>query len=395
MRRSLGIDLGTTNSVAACGGQVLPLVDGATRSTLLPSVVSILPPTAAEPRCLVGAEARLRRAIDPRNTLYGSKRLMGEAWTSYATRKFMEHYPHTLVASEDGGVLFDTRAGRVNPEQVAARIVSELCIRSAVTPGELPTVVAVPTSFKDSSRRATARALKIAGFESVRLIEEPVASAIAYLQRANLRYAAVYDLGGGTFDLAIIDCSEFPFRVLSSEGNPYLGGDDIDRALAEAVADGVLRKSGWDLRTDPVTFARLMMACEDAKIALETQESVQLDLSAVDPAAPSQVANAVVDRAALEAACVPLIQRTFLHCDSVLGQAGLRARDIQAIFLAGGSTRLGILRHMVSEYFSRKLRSDLDPEHVVALGASIAAARPELWPLLNKPKPIAPSEEAV
>ncbi len=383
MRRSLGIDLGTTNSVAACSGQVLPLVDGETRSTLLPSVVAFLPGSASESRLLIGAEARQRRALDPRNTIYGSKRIMGEGWTSYATRKFIEHYPHKLVPTEDGAVQFETRAGRLRPEEVASHIVTQLCARSAITPGEVPTVVAVPTSFRDSARQATLRAMAHAGFDSVRVIEEPVATAIAYLQRANLRYAAVYDLGGGTFDLAIIDCSSFPFRVLSSEGNPYLGGDDIDRALAEAVAERVLRSSGWDLHSDAVTFARLILACEDAKLALDTQESVALDLSVIDPAAPTQVSSVVVNRAMLEAACVPLIRRTFGHCDSVLGQAGLRARDVQAVFLAGGSTRLAILRQMVGEYFGRKLRSDMDPEHIVALGASIAAARPELWPLLN------------
>lgn len=384
MRRSLGIDLGTTNSVAACSGQVLSLVDGETRATLLPSVVAFLPGAAGGPaRLLVGAEARQRRTLDPRNTLYGSKRIMGESWTSYASRKFIEYYPHTLVPTDDGGVQFETRAGRIRPEEVAAHIVRQLSARCAVTPGEISTVVAVPTSFRDSARRATLRAMSMAGFTDVRVIEEPVATAIAYLQRANLRYAAVYDFGGGTFDLAIIDCTNFPFRVLSNEGNPYLGGDDIDRALAEGVCEQVLRSSGWDLRSDAVTFARLVLACEDAKLALGEQESVLLDLMAIDPAVPASVAAPRVDRTMLDAACIPLIRRTFGHCDSVLSQAGLRARDIQAVFLAGGSTRLPILRQMVSEYFGRKLRTDMDPEHIVALGASIAAVRPELWPLLE------------
>jgi molecular chaperone DnaK len=381
MRRSLGIDLGTTNSVAARSAQVLPLVDGEAPSTLMPSVVALLPGGGA----LVGADARGRRAFDPRNTIYGSKRLMGEAWTSYATRQFQAQYPHELVPAADGGVQFETRAGRIRPDEVAALMVSHLCMRGAVQPEGLSTVVTVPTSFREASRRATLDAMARAGFHEVRVIEEPVATAIAYLQRASLRYAAVYDLGGGTFDFAVIDCSSFPFRVVGHEGDPYLGGDDVDRALAELVCEHVLRGAGWDLRSEPVTFARLVLACEEAKCALATEPASRLDLTAIDPAAPPSVTEFVLDRSMLDAASVPLIRRTFGHCDAALSRAGVRARDIQAVFLAGGSTRLPMLHSMVSEYFGRKLRADLNPEHVVALGASLAAARPELWPLLEAP----------
>jgi molecular chaperone DnaK len=379
MRRSLGIDLGTTNSVAARSAQVLPLVDGEARSTLMPSVVSLLPGGGA----LVGVEARRRRAIDPRNTIYASKRLMGENWTSYATRQFREQYPHELAPCAEGGVEFVTRSGRVRPVEVASLIISHLCMRSEVQPDDLSTVITVPTSFRESSRHATLDAMARAGFADVRVIEEPVATAIAYLQRSSLRYAAVYDFGGGTFDCAVIDCTNFPFRVLGNEGDAYLGGDDIDRALAEMVCERVLRSVGWDLRSEPVTFARLVLACEEAKCGLAEHEVQRLDITAIDPAAPPALTEALVDRAMLEAAAAPLIRRTFGHCDAVLSKAGLRARDVQAVFLAGGSSRLKLLQSMVSEYFGRKLRSDLNPEHVVAMGASIAAARPELWPLLE------------
>lgn len=379
MRRSLGIDLGTTNSVAARSAQVLPLVDGEARSMLMPSVVSLLPNGST----VVGAEARLRRAQDPRNTIYASKRLMGEGWTSYATRQFREQYPHELVPSPDGGVQFETRAGRLRPVEVASLIVSHLCARSAITPDDMSTVITVPTSFREPSRRATLEAMAHAGFSDVRIIEEPVATAIAYLQRASLRYAAVYDFGGGTFDFAVIDCTNFPFRVLGNEGDAYLGGDDIDRSLAEMVCERVLRTVGWDLRSEPVTFARLVLACEEAKCALAEHEPQRLDITAIDPAAPPGLTEMFVDRSMLEAAAGPLIRRTFGHCDAVLSKAGLRAREVQAVFLAGGSSRLSVLQSMVSEYFGRKLRSDLNPEHVVAMGASIAAARPELWPLLE------------
>jgi molecular chaperone DnaK len=379
MRRSLGIDLGTTNSVAASNAQVLPLLDGDRRTWLMPSVVSFLPNGGA----VVGDAARERRPIDPLNTVYSFKRLMGELWTSYATRQFADQYPHALSACASGMVQFDTRAGPIQPSALATLIVSHLCMRSMVHPAEAPTVVTVPSSFHEPARRATLDALTHAGFTEVRLIEEPVAIAIAYLQRANLRYAAVYDFGGGTFDLAIVDCSTFPFRVLGHSGDPYLGGDDIDRALADLVAEKVLRSVGWDLKSEPITYARLVIAVEAAKCALADQEQVPLDIASIDPAAPPMLTDVVVDRPLLEAAAVPFIRRTFGICDEVLSEVKLHARDLQAVFLAGGSTRLPMLNGMLSDYFSRKLRRDLDPEHVVALGASIAAARPNLWPLLE------------
>jgi molecular chaperone DnaK len=308
---------------------------------------------------------------------------MVEHWKWYATRLFREDYPHELAPAREGGVHFVTRAGAIRPEEVAALITSHLCMRAEVQPQEHATVVGVPSAFHDAARKATLRALARVGFHEARVIEEPVATAIAYLQRSNLRYAAVYDFGGGTFDLAIIDCSSFPFRVLSHAGDPYLGGDDVDRALAERVADHTLRTSGWDLRSDPVTFARLQLACEQVKCALSSEASCALDLAEVDPAAPP-LPPAHIDRDMLREVSEPLIRRTFSICDQVLGEAGIRARDIQAVFLAGGSARLPALHAMVSEYFGRKLRSDLIPEHVVAIGASMAAARPELWPLLEQ-----------
>lgn len=380
MRRTLGIDLGTTNSVAACNARVLSLLDGDEHVSLLPSVVGFLPNGGAA----IGHDAKVRRPIDPKNTIYSSKRLMGEAYTSYAVRKFREQYPHDLSPTEDGTVQFETRAGAIRPSAVAALLTSHLCMRAMFHPAEVPTVVTVPSAFHDRAREETIIGMLQAGFTEVRLIEEPVATAIAYLQRANLRYAAVYDFGGGTFDFAVIDCGRTPFRVLGHGGDPYLGGDDIDRALAEVVAERVLRSSGWDLRSEPTTFARLVLACEAAKCQLAEQQSTTLDIASIDPAAPPRLTAVELDRATLDAVAVPFIRSTFGICDEVLSQVSLNARDIQAVFLAGGSTRLPMLKEHVQGYFGKKVRSDLNPEHVVALGASMAAARPELWPLLDR-----------
>lgn len=379
MRRSLGIDLGTTNSVVACNAQVLSLLDDGVHGTLMPSVVAFLPNGGAT----IGASAKTRRVLDPKNTIFASKRLMGETWTSYVTRQFRAQYPHDVAPCPGGGVQFQTRAGAIRPLEVASLITSHLCMRAAFHPAQVPTVVTVPSAFREPARDATMSAMRQAGFTDVRIIEEPVATAIAYLSRANLRYAAVYDLGGGTFDFAVIDCSRFPFRVLGHGGDAYLGGDDIDHALAGIVADYVLAAFGWDLRSDPVVFARLILACEELKCELSRSDTALLDLSVVDPAAPPHLTQASLDRALLADAAEPFIRRTYGICDEVLSAVSLHARDIQAVFLAGGSTRLPTLHGMVSEYFGRRLRSDLNPEHVVALGASMAAARPELWPLLD------------
>jgi molecular chaperone DnaK len=243
-------------------------------------------------------------------------------------------------------------------------------------------VVTVPSAFRDDARLATMRGLEQAGFTHVHLIEEPVATALAYLERSSLRYAAIYDLGGGTFDFAVIDCSRYPFQVLGHAGDPYLGGDDVDLALAQLLAEGVLRSHGWDLRSDVITFARLIMVAETAKCALSRQNVVSIDITQVDDAAPTEVAPLELDRTMLESAALPLVQRSFGICDEVLRNVGLKARDIQAVFLAGGSTKLPMLANMVSAYFGRRVRSDLNPEHVVAIGASMAAARPDLRSLL-------------
>ncbi|MCA9609726.1 MAG: Hsp70 family protein, partial [Myxococcales bacterium] len=200
---------------------------------------------------------------------------------------------------------------------------------------------------------------------------------------SNVRYAVVYDLGGGTFDLALVDCSRYPFRVVAHAGDPYLGGDDVDRILATRVAERVLTEHRWDLAADPVTFARLVAACETAKIALTEQPRVLFDLGDVDPAGPWSSAPCAVGQEDVAGIAQDLVRRTFALVDHVLADANVRARDVDAIFLAGGSTSLPGLKDMVGQYFQKRARHDLDPMHVVAMGASLAAARPNLARLLD------------
>ena len=241
----------------------------------------------------------------------------------------------------------------------------------------------VPAGFDEARRRATLQAVAPSEFGSVSLIEEPVATALAYLDRSNLRHAAVYDLGGGTFDIAIVNCDEHPFRVLADRGDLYLGGDDVDRAISLDVVDRVLEEFGWDLRSNPVVFGRLLMAAEHAKCQLATTNAATIDLAAVDPAAPDVLQHAVITRDEVQSLVHGLVRRTFSLCDEVLSAASLHTRDIDAVFLAGGSTLLPGLRETIQAYFGKTPRYDLDPMQVVGIGASLAAARPEMSVLLE------------
>ncbi|AKF04536.1 Hsp70 family protein [Sandaracinus amylolyticus] len=378
--RTLGIDLGTTHTVAAATASIVPLRgDSAKGNSLLPSIVAF-PPAGG---VLVGQAARERRGNDPANTIVSAKRVIGRSYSSYSVQRYLERSAVPVVRTSSGGTAFETRAGIVTPVDVATHVLRELAQAGQMDPSRLSAVVSVPAAFAEPERAATVEAVRAAGFAEARVVEEPVATAIAYLARSSLKYAVVYDLGGGTFDVAIVDCSKYPFRVIAHGGDAYLGGDDVDLALAELVADRVLRESGWDLSTDDEVWQRLLIEAERAKLRLAVEEHTTIDLAVVDPAAPTQLTTLGIDRRVLRDRAEDLIRRTFLICDQVLCDAGIRAREVDAVFLAGGSTLLPGLRDDVREYFGKRARFDLDPMHVVAIGASVAAARPDLSALLD------------
>jgi len=378
--QTIGIDLGTTNTVAAANAGVLPLRRDVLATPILPSVVAYLP--TGETR--VGAPARERRALDPKNTIYSAKRVIGAGWHSYRAQEFRSHYPFDFVQTETGGIAFQTRAGVRTPVQVATELLTQLSRGVEVEPAATDAVVSVPVAFGETERAATLVAMREAGFARARYIVEPVATALAYLDRNDLRHAAVYDLGGGTFDMAIVRCDVPSPYVTAFGGDPYLGGDDVDRALADFVADRVLRDHGWDLRGSAEVFARLTLDAERAKLELTGADSAQIHPTLVDPAAPAELTPVTIHRAALLEIGATLIKRTFAICDEVLGKAGLGVNDIQAVFLAGGATLLPGVRDQVAAYFGRKLRFELNPMHVVSLGASMAAARPRLAHVLSE-----------
>ncbi|MDQ3035376.1 MAG: Hsp70 family protein [Myxococcota bacterium] len=378
--RTIGIDLGTTHTVAAAHASLVPLTGEATRGGgLLPSIVAF-PPAGGS---IAGEPARARRGNDPANTISSAKRVIGRTFRSPAAVLHQERSAVPMLAASDGGVAFRTRAGVVTPTDIATRVLRELCTSGNIDASRLSAVVTVPVAFQEAERVATLAAVRAAGFAQARAIEEPVATALAYLARSSLRYAAVYDLGGGTFDVAILDCSRYPFTVVAHGGDAYLGGDDVDHAIGEVVADRVLRESGWDLRSDREVWERVLVEAERTKIRLSTDEVTSIDIANVDPAAPTQVSTVAIDRRLLRDRASVLIQRTFAVCDQVLAETGITARDVDAVFLAGGSTMLPGLRDDVREYFGKRARSDLDPMHVVAIGASLAAVRPDLCGLLD------------
>jgi molecular chaperone DnaK len=373
---TVGIDLGTTNTVIARNFEALR-VEG--RGCIMPSAIAYAPSGTT----LIGGEARRRRAMDPKNTLLSAKRIIGARWHSSYTAQFRRHYPYDLIETDLGESAFQTRAGVVTPVEVGTAVVAGLCRLTRCAVEDAHAVVTAPVGFDRRRREATARAVTGARFATVRLVEEPVATALAYLNRSNLKHAFVYDLGGGTFDAAVVDCSRYPFRVIGHGGDPYLGGDDVDRTIAFHVADRTLARDGWDLNNDAVTFDRLVHACEMAKCELSELEQAAIAIPSVDPAAPESCGVITITRDQVQQLTLDLVRRTFGICDEVLAQAGLRARDVDAVFLAGGSTLLPGLRDYISQYFGKRPRSDLDPMQVVSLGASLAAARPAVSELLD------------
>jgi len=375
-QQTVGIDLGTTNTVVARNCSTLTMEGG---GFVMPSAVAF-PPSGDT---LVGTSARRRRALDPKNTLLSAKRIIGARWHSSYTTQYRGHYPYDLLETSEGGVIYRTRAGLVSPVEVGGEVVGKLCELTRCPVRDVHAVVTVPVAFDKERREATSAAVARAQFATVRAVEEPVATALAYLSRSSLKYAFVYDLGGGTFDAAVVDCSRYPFRVVGHGGDPYLGGDDVDRTIAIHVADRTLSQQGWDLTNDAVTFDRLVMASELAKCELSESEEAAIAIPNVDPAAPESCGIARITREEVRQLTLDLVQRTFGICDEVLADAGLKARDIEAVFLAGGSTRLPGLREFVEAYFGKRPRFDLDPMGVVSLGASLAAARPAVSELLD------------
>jgi Fe-S protein assembly chaperone HscA len=366
MSRIIGIDLGTTNSLVAYVDdrtglpRVIPDADG---RKLLPSIVSFAPGGV-----LVGEAARRQLVRQPARTVYSVKRFMGRGYED--VKDELRYFPFR-VAEAEGIVRLQVGDREVTPPEVSAIILKALRERAEAHLGEAveKAVITVPAYFNDSQRQATRDAGRIAGLDVVRIVNEPTAASLAYgLQKLHEGVVAVYDLGGGTFDISILRVREGIFEVLATNGDTHLGGDDFDRALALSLLDDIRARHHVDLESEPEAMQELRLAAEAAKIRLSTDERTRLTIPFDE-----FTYHRELTRADLEALIGPLVARTLGPCRSALADAGMTAADIDHVVLVGGSTRVPLVRRRVEELFGKRTHSQLDPDEVVALGAAVQA----------------------
>src|SRR3981189_1153061 len=370
MSRIVGIDLGTTNSlVAHVEGGIPRVIPDAEGRALLPSIVAW-----TGNGVVVGEAARRQLARDPAATVYSVKRLMGRGYDDVKdelARLPFEVTPQAEVVS----IRIGDRA--VTPPEVSAHVLRALKQRAETHFGEPvnQAVITVPAYFNDAQRQATKDAGRIAGLEVLRIVNEPTAAALAYgLQKKGSGKIAVYDLGGGTFDISILEVGDGVFEVKATNGDSHLVGDDFDRRLVDYLADEFQRQENIDLRRDPQALQRLKEAAEKAKIELSsaTQTDVNLPFITADQNGPKHL-NIKLSRAKLEALVDDLIQRTIEPCKAALKDAGLQASDIDEVVLVGGQTRMPKVQETVQKLFGREPHKGVNPDEVVAIGAAIQA----------------------
>ncbi|MCC6872830.1 MAG: Hsp70 family protein [Sandaracinaceae bacterium] len=369
----LGVDLGTTNSVVAVADaedvRVLPDDDG---NPLIPSVVSVHPAGDV----LVGHAARERRLLDARNTIYSVKRLIGRPYQSPEVRRAKERFAFELCEGPTEGVLVRARGETYTLPEISAFVLREVRRVAEARLGQPCTraVITVPANFNELQRSATKAAGRVAGLEVLRILNEPTAAALAYgYGQGSRERVAVFDLGGGTFDLTILELAGDVFEVVATAVDTFLGGDDFDLLLAEKMADAFLAHHRFDARTDPQAFERLRAAAEWAKCQLSFEEEVQLRVEelAYGDAGASLDLSFALKRSALEQMIQPIVARSFDVCEDAMKIAGIRPSQLDNVILVGGSTRIPIVRRMVAEYFQREPLSHIDPDLVVARGAAL------------------------
>jgi molecular chaperone DnaK len=370
----IGIDLGTTNSVVAVadqnGARVLSGDDGA----LIPSVVSFHP----SGDILVGVPAKERRLLDAQNTVYSVKRLIGRPYTSYEVQQAQKRFAFELSEGPSGGVLVTARGETYTLSEISAFVLRHVRKVAEAALGKecAQAVVTVPANFNELQRSATKAAGRVAGLEVLRILNEPTAAALAYgYNKSSKERVAVYDLGGGTFDITILQLAGDVFEVLATAGDTFLGGDDIDTAIADLMAAQFLEQHRYDLRQDRQAYERLRAAGEWAKIQLSDKPQVKLCIEelAYGEGGIGLDLEFALSRQQLEHMCQPLMARSFDVCEDAMKAAGLRPTQLDNVILVGGSTRIPLLQRMVAEYFGRKPLVDIDPDLVVAQGAALQA----------------------
>jgi molecular chaperone DnaK len=375
MGKTVGIDLGTTNSVVSVmeGGEpvVIPSAEG---SNLFPSVVAVNPKTGER---MVGQVARRQAVTNPDNTIFSVKRLMGRRSTDPEVKKARDVLPYKIVEAKNGDAWVVMNGKEYSPAEVSAMVLQKIKKDAEAYLGEPVTdaVITVPAYFDDSQRQATKDAGRIAGLNVQRIINEPTASALAYgLDKKADEKIAVYDLGGGTFDISILDVGDGVVQVLSTNGDTFLGGDDFDQRIINWVADEFKKDQGIDLRNDRMALQRLKEAAEKAKIELSTVQSTDINLPFItaDASGPKHL-QMTLTRSKLEQLTDDLIERTIQPVKKALADAKLTAKDIDEVVLVGGQTRMPAVQEAVRKFFGKEPHKGVNPDEVVSVGAAIQA----------------------
>ncbi len=375
MGRIIGIDLGTTNSVVAVmeGGQpvVIPSSEG---NNLIPSVVATNPKTGER---VVGKIARNQAVVNPENTIFSVKRFMGRKFSDPLVQETVKRVPYKVSAAPNGDARVHMGGKEYSPPEVSAMILQKIKADAEAYLGEPvdKAVITVPAYFNDAQRNATKDAGKIAGLEVLRIINEPTASSLAYgMGEKKNEVIAVYDLGGGTFDISILEVGDGVFEVRSTNGDTYLGGDNFDEVIIDYVAAEFKRDQGIDLKGDRQALQRLKEAAEKAKIELSSTVSTEINLPFItaDASGPKHL-NMTLTRAKMESLTQSLIQRSIAPCEAALKDAGLNKNEINNVILVGGMTRMPAVVESVKNFFGREPSKGVNPDEVVALGAAIQA----------------------
>ncbi|MDH6231286.1 molecular chaperone DnaK [Mesorhizobium soli] len=374
MAKVIGIDLGTTNScVAVMDGKDAKVIENAEGARTTPSIVAF---TDGDER-LVGQPAKRQAVTNPENTVFAVKRLIGRRYDDPVTEKDKKLVPYHIVRGDNGDAWVEAGGKKWSPSQISAMILQKMKETAEAYLGEKveKAVITVPAYFNDAQRQATKDAGRIAGLEVLRIINEPTAAALAYgLDKKEGKTIAVYDLGGGTFDISVLEIGDGVFEVKSTNGDTFLGGEDFDMRLVEYLADEFKKEQGIDLRGDKLALQRLKEAAEKAKIELSSASQTEINLPFItaDATGPKHLTMKLT-RAKFESLVDDLVQRTVEPCKAALKDAGLKAAEIDEVVLVGGMTRMPKVQEVVKQFFGKEPHKGVNPDEVVAIGAAIQA----------------------
>ncbi|MBV7267077.1 molecular chaperone DnaK [Erythrobacter ani] len=378
MGKVIGIDLGTTNScVAVMDGGKPKVIENSEGARTTPSIVAF----TKDGERLIGQPAKRQAVTNPDNTLFAIKRLIGRRFDDPLTKKDMEIVPYDIVKGKNGDAWVEAGGDEYSPSQISAFILQKMKETAESYLGEDVTqaVVTVPAYFNDAQRQATKDAGEIAGLEVLRIINEPTAAALAYgMDKEDGKTIAVYDLGGGTFDVSILEIGDGVFEVKSTNGDTFLGGEDFDNAIVEHLAAAFQKKENMDLKTDKLALQRLKEAAEKAKIELSSSATTEVNLPFITArmeggsSTPLHLVE-TISRADLEKLVGDLINRTLEPCKKALADAGVSKDEIDEVILVGGMTRMPRVREVVEKFFEAKPHTGVNPDEVVAMGAAIQA----------------------